>query len=61
MFNGTNLTLNSNVDQDTYMFGLHEISLTYRCIISKDTQIKIHNKYKDSSQIHTQTRARECA
>ena len=29
-----NLTFISDVDQDTYMFGLHEIPLTYRCIIS---------------------------
>ena len=33
-FNGANLTLSSDVDQDTYMFGLHEIPLTYECIIS---------------------------
>ena len=30
----TNLTLSSDVDQDTNMFGLHEIPLTYQCIIS---------------------------
>ena len=29
-----NLTLNSDVDQDTYIFGLHERPLTYQCIIS---------------------------
>ena len=28
------LTLNLHVDQDTYMFGLHERPLTYPCIIS---------------------------
>ena len=28
MFDGTNLTLISNVDQDKNMFGSHEISLT---------------------------------
>ena len=33
-WNDANLTLNSDVDQDTYMFGSHERSLTYRCIIS---------------------------
>ena len=35
MFNGTNLTLSSEMDKGTSMFGLHERSLTYRCIISK--------------------------
>ena len=34
MFDSTNLTLISDLDQDTHMFGLHERSLTYRCIIS---------------------------
>ena len=34
MFDGTNLTLISEVDPDSYMFGSHERSLTYRCIIS---------------------------
>ena len=29
MLNGTNLTISSDVDQDTYMFGSHERSLTY--------------------------------
>ena len=29
-FHGTNLTLNCDVDQDTYMFSLHERSLTYQ-------------------------------
>ena len=33
-FHSANLTLNSDVDQDTYMFGLHERSLTYPSIIS---------------------------
>ena len=28
------LTLSSDVDQDTKMFGLHERSLYYQCIIS---------------------------
>ena len=32
--NGANLTHNSDVDQDTYIFGLHEIPLTYQFIIS---------------------------
>ena len=34
MFDGTNLTLIFDVDKDKYMFGLHERSLTDRCIIS---------------------------
>ena len=34
MFNGTNLTLNSEVDQDKLMFGSREIFLTYPCINS---------------------------
>ena len=34
MFDGTNLTLISDVDQAKKMFGLHERSLTYQCIIS---------------------------
>ena len=34
MFKDANLTLKSDVDQDTYMLGLHERSLTYRCIMS---------------------------
>ena len=29
-----NLTLNSDVDQDRHIFGLHERPLTYQCIIS---------------------------
>ena len=29
MFNGANFKLNSNVDQDTYMFGSHERSINY--------------------------------
>ena len=33
-FHGANLTLSSDVDQDTYMFGLHERPLTYQSIIS---------------------------
>ena len=33
-FNSANLTLNSYVDQDTKIFGLHERPLTYQCIIS---------------------------
>ena len=33
-FHGAKLTLSSDVDQDTYMFGLHERLLTYPCIIS---------------------------
>ena len=34
MFDSTNLTLISDVDQDKYMFGLHERPQTYRFIIS---------------------------
>ena len=34
MFDGTNLTLISDVDQDREMFSSHKRSLTYRCIIS---------------------------
>ena len=34
IFNATNLTLNSDGDQDTLMFGSYERSLTYWCIIS---------------------------
>ena len=33
-FHGANLTLNLDVDQDTYIFGLHERPLPYQCIIS---------------------------
>ena len=33
-FHGANLTLSSDVDQNTLMFGLHERPLTYPCIIS---------------------------
>ena len=33
-FHGANLTLNSDLDQDTKIFGLHERYLTYQCIIS---------------------------
>ena len=33
-FHGANLTLSSDVDQDTQMFGLHERPLTYQSIIS---------------------------
>ena len=38
MLDGTNLNHNSDVDQDTYMFGSHEISLKYQCIISEIKQ-----------------------
>ena len=45
MFNGTSLTLNSDVDLDTYeMLVSHERSLTYRCIDSEYIQIKINEK-----------------
>ena len=33
-FNGANLTLNSDVNQDTKIFGLHERLITYQCNIS---------------------------
>ena len=33
-FHSVNLTLSSDVDQDTLIFGLHERPLTYQCIIS---------------------------
>ena len=35
-FHCTNLTLISDVDQDTKMFGLHKRPLAYQCIISKN-------------------------
>ena len=35
-FHGANLTLSSDVNQDTEMFGLHERPLTYPCIISQN-------------------------
>ena len=34
MFDGTNHAVIFDVNQDKKMFGSHEISLTYRCIIS---------------------------
>ena len=39
MFNGTNLTLNSDVDKDTYMIGSHERSLTYRCLCRSNLKL----------------------
>ena len=41
MCNSAQLTLDSDLDQDTLVLGSHEISLTHRCIISKYLQIKI--------------------
>ena len=35
-FHSANLTLYSDVDQDTQIFGLHERPLTNQCIISKN-------------------------
>ena len=35
-FHGTNLALSSGLDQVTYMFNLHERSLTYLWIISQN-------------------------
>ena len=35
-FNGANLTLSPDVDQDSYMFGLHNRPLAYQCAISKN-------------------------
>ena len=47
MFNGTDLALNSAVDQDTLMFGSHELSL----FIDESS----HRSYKgDKSKIMTQ-------
>ena len=43
LFHGANLTLSSDVDQDTQMFGLHERSLTYQRIISYSPTAKIRN------------------
>ena len=48
IFDGTNLTLIFDVDQDKKMFGSHEILLTYRCIISEYIHIKIK---KETTQI----------
>ena len=45
-FHGANLTRSSDVDQDTYMFGLHERPLAYQCITSKkhiNQDIKFRN------------------
>ena len=33
MFHSTNITLSSDMDQENKIFGLHERSLTYPCII----------------------------
>ena len=57
MLNGTNLTLKSDVDQDTYMFGLHERSLTlismHHLQVHTNQNIKKRsNKDKDST-VHT--------
>ena len=41
MFDGSNRTLISDVEPDTYMFGSHEISLAYRSILSLYLQIEI--------------------
>ena len=49
MFNWTNLTINSDVDQDTKM---HEKFLTYLYIISKYIPIKIWKGDKNST-VHT--------
>ena len=35
-FHGANLSLSSDVGQDTYMFDLHERPQAYQCIISKN-------------------------
>ena len=50
-FHGTNLTLISDVDQDTKMFGLHERPLAYQCIISKNVQIKVYQGDKAKIRI----------
>ena len=56
MFKGAKLTLGSDVDQDTYMFSLHEISIFYRCSISKYIHIKIikgdQSKEKELPVVH---------
>ena len=47
MFDGTNLTLISNVDQDKNMFGSHEISLTseiYHLLVHTNRDIKIKQR-----------------
>ena len=46
LFKSTNLTLNSDVDQDTKMFGSHERFLPYGSFISKYIQIKIQKGAK---------------
>ena len=43
----TNLTLSSDVDQDTLMFGLYERPLTYPCNINQDIK-------GDKAKIRTQ-------
>ena len=56
MFKGTNLILNSDVDEDTWMFDLPERSLTYRCT---NRNIKRReNKDKDSTVHTTEYRTR---
>ena len=35
-FQGVIITLSSDADQDTYMFGLYERPLAYQCIIFKN-------------------------
>ena len=45
-FQGANLTLNSDVDQDTYMFGLHERPLAYQCIVSKTYKSEYEKEIK---------------
>ena len=63
MFNGANLTLILMWIKTHRLFGLHERSLTYRCIIALYIQIKIYKG--DKSEIITQhytqlnTRAQE--
>ena len=47
MYNGANPTLSSGVDQDTKMFGLHEISQTYQCITSEYIQIKTQKEIEE--------------
>ena len=43
-FHGANLILSSDVDQDTYMFGLHERPLAYQCIISKTYRLRYERR-----------------
>ena len=45
-FHSANLTFSSDLDQDIYMFGLHERPLAYQCIISKNIKSRYKNETK---------------